>query len=95
VSAHTGLTAAILATGSPEAACEALERARVVAVLDGWAARQDNSGQVTVYSSEDADSGERLHWCCGLHGRASRGYIGATPDAARAAAAAAIESGEL
>ena len=69
---------------------EALERARVVAVLDGWAV----TGRRNVPQVQRALSGPG--WSVLVAG-AERDYFfeGPTPDAARAAAARAIEAGEV
>lgn len=74
----------------------ALERARVVAVLDGW--QRANPGWA-VYVQ-----GDSTQWWCGSEFN-HPGYeplfdarfelFGETPDAARAAAARAIEAGEV
>ncbi len=71
----------------------ALERARVVGVLDAWAKGSKSLG----WECCDCDK----QTCCTLeiteNGGATRTieYYGATPDAARAAAAKAIEAGEV
>ncbi len=79
-----------------QAVTEALERARVVAVLDGWA--QANPG----WAWRCIETGARC--CCeGVFIHNNREPLnderfdcyGPTPDAARAAAARAIEAGEV
>lgn len=72
----------------------ALERARVVAVLDGWADKERG-----WHTSETWDKGDQA-WLVMLHGPHSEigsepSFTGPTPDAARAAAARAIEAGEV
>jgi hypothetical protein len=82
---------------------DAIERARVVGVLDAWRAQSDYRAWGCSLPSVSIDSsGQILGFACHLetigapgepaHGRV---YRGATPDAARAAAAKAIEAGEV
>lgn len=72
---------------------QALERARVVGVLDAWAAvpALDSDRSWATRCVE-----EGLLFACHLVTHDSnRKWFGKTPDAARAAAAKAIESGEV
>lgn len=72
---------------------EALERARVVAVLDGWAGKharafwrvEQGDDCICVGEVDEGARGVRRHFRHAAH----------TPDAARAAAARAIEAGEV
>lgn len=72
---------------------DALERARVVGVLDAWAER--TGVEPAVYRSLNKPG----LWCCDCDGlsdpNARRRFYGNSRDAARAAAAKAIESGEV
>ena len=71
----------------------ALERARVVAVLDGWAAQQSHRRWHLVNYAHGVAVSRwvvNLTWPAGETERS-----GPTPDAARAAAARAIEAGEV
>jgi hypothetical protein len=72
---------------------EALEHARVVGVLDAWAERTGT--EPAVYRSLSQPG----MWCCDCDGLsdpdARTCFYGATRGAARAAAAKAIESGEV
>ena len=66
---------------------QALERARVVAILDAWGL--DNGFEWTC-------QGRTVTLCTYLEGSDEPfRFTGPTPDAARAAAARAIESGEV
>jgi hypothetical protein len=71
----------------------ALERARVVGVLDAWAER--TGVEPAVYRSLSKPG----LWCCDCDGLsdpdARRCFYGDSRDAARAAAAKAIEAGEV
>ncbi len=75
----------------------ALERARVVAVLDGWA-REDK--QQRSWTSGPREGGPIIgrgsadYWCT-LRGVESAYYWGHTEDAARKASADAIEKGDV
>jgi len=74
---------------STAAVSEALERARVVAVLDGWADKPGRSHSTGTYATA---------CICFLEGKQTGDggeFSGPTPDAARAAAARAIENGEV
>ena len=71
-----------------------IERARVVAVLDGWAAKH----KLPTPAPRDFGNGCFEVWLCQSREpghKHSQGYVGETPDAARAAAAKAIEAGEV
>jgi hypothetical protein len=84
----------------PHADCalilDALERDRVVAVLDAWAQRKS-------YETDECYSWQSVPLCgqaedeCLLkvQGAIRWSYLGASPEAARAAAAKAIEAGML
>lgn len=70
--------------GDYELIAQALERARVVGVLDAWAKARPCRGYMV------SDTG------CVLYGTPGEPkYHGSTSDAARAAAAKAIEAGEV
>ncbi len=69
---------------------EQLERARVVAVLDGWADRNRTCPAPCANRVDEFTDGGA--WRVIVTGYPW--FFGATPDAARAAAAKAIESGE-
>lgn len=71
---------------------DALERARVVGVLDAWQSADRLSRESALFHT----SGHS--WCIALvsNSGGTRSYFyGDTPDAARAAAAKAIEAGEV
>lgn len=76
----------------------ALERARVVGVLDAWAAKPGNENY--PFKTQPAEGfGPEDSWCCwsesvDVPGR-KQFFYGPDPDAARAAAAKAIEAGEV
>ena len=81
---------------------EALERARVVGVLDAWA--DEHSGYSFRTDTEPGDCYSEEPWLCHVASadgrKVSAAYKklagrGETPDAARAAAAKAIEAGEV
>lgn len=71
---------------------EAVERARVVGVLDAWAKRV--AGRAHTMRNGDMSEVCDLEF---VNGRTkhNKGFFGPTPDAARAAAAKAIEAGEV
>lgn len=75
---------------------EDLERARVVGVLDAWQAAQPARAPKTVRRRVEVRRGDFGDWecCCETLDRFYK-FGGPTPDAARAAAAKAIESGEV
>lgn len=78
-------------TEPAEALCLALERDRVVGVLDKWA----GSPKGAAHRTWDDGCGT---WVCDLVPSNAMGPVkfrGPTPDAARAAAALAIEAGEV
>ncbi len=86
-----------------EISTDALERARVVAVLDAWAAQQlEICGVghriVTAYGPKRRE-GRTVPWVHVTAETLEGGRVwlgnGPTPDEARAAAAKAIESGEV
>ena len=89
------LTALCVGTRTIPVTCEAarevlekeIERARVVGVLDAWADRIGKSWR--MYTPDRGDA----RWDCRLGGRVLM-YFGHSADAARAAAAKAIESEE-
>lgn len=70
---------------------ECLERARVVGVLDAWA------GQSIQFAWEYMMAMSRGEWMCRLWKGSAivRSFAGHSADAARAAAAKAIEAGEV
>jgi hypothetical protein len=101
---HAALLAALHDSSGPSpevvhAIAEALERARVVAVLDGWgkACQQNESRIVSVSQCKDEVLDAFEDWFCDLQGTADtrRIFRAPTPDAARTAAALAIERGEV
>jgi hypothetical protein len=74
-------------------AFEAPERARVVGVLDAWRKLKPDR-----WWDMDSEGGLSVRSMCVLHGPQPEEdweYFGDTPDAARAAAAKAIEAGEV
>ncbi len=74
-----------------EATLAALERARVVGVLDVWAEKHKSLNWASW-----PDCGPNGYACCLTHlDDSTRDFYGPTPDAARAAAAKAIEAGEV
>jgi len=80
---------------STEDAVAAIERARVVGVLDAWAGNPLKS-RAAWYTATSDDMSE---WRCTLYPEngtlGAKHYFGQNPDAARAAAAKAIEAGEV
>ena len=74
-----------------------VERARVVAVLDGWAATGKADRWETLDRRDVAVKWPAMRWRVLLSYADDQCscYFGPTPDAARAAAAAAIEKGEV
>lgn len=81
--------------GCDSAFAAEIERARVVGVLDAWAERNEEHPFIT----QRGESDEAERWCCWREnyvGETVQCYFyGPTPDAARAAAAKAIEAGEV
>lgn len=75
--------------GDYEAVTGALERARVVGVLDARAAAPKRLPFFTMLFPDDSG------WLCTTREEYGPEFEGATPDAARAAAAKAIEAGEV
>lgn len=69
----------------------ALERARVVAVLDGWAETSPGCG----WRMTDMGSTPTCTLYPTVRTAEARHFTASTPDAARAAAARAIEAGEV
>lgn len=68
-----------------------VERDRVASVLDGWADKPNRARSWEVLKRDDG-------WDCMLHsgtGKTLFAGVQSTPDAARAAAARAIEAGEV
>lgn len=86
-----GIRASDLTMSTPEATAlaEALERARVVAVLDGWAEKHGARYQLLSLGAIGCRVSLVKRGATPLH------LDGPTPDAARAAAARAIEAGEV
>lgn len=81
-----------IADGSPLA--QALERARVVGVLDAWTAAVPGMRECRV--SKTLGEVSRSHTCQLFeHARGSKYFYGHNPDAARAAAAKAISEGKV
>lgn len=81
---------------------DALERARVVAVLDGWAAdrERDEGPESASHTTERPTNPNNGEWVTilfsGYEGdEDTHRFRGPTPDAARAAAAKAIEAHEV
>lgn len=70
--------------------CAALERARVVAVLDGWAEKRGTLTPAPRKRPKRLGGGYIV-----FTGKACRGFMGESRDAARAAAARAVEAGEV
>lgn len=87
-----GIRASDLTMSTPEATAlaEALERARVVAVLDGWAEKRGTLTPAPRKRPKRLGGGYIV-----FTGKACRGFMGESRDAARAAAARAIEAGEV
>jgi hypothetical protein len=70
-----------------------IERARVVGVLDAWSDRNPSKEPFSTWRI--GATGERKYCCASQFNRSGeRSYFGPTADAARAAAAKAIEAGE-
>lgn len=78
---------------SPAELAEALERARVVGVLDAWAAGPAPDSDRS-WATRCVEEG-RLFACHLVTHDSNRKWCGKTADAARAAAAKAIEAGEV
>lgn len=74
----------------------AIERARVLGVLDGWAGTDMGLQHVTRHNDRP-DRSDPMQWMCELTYLDDQcaNYYGSTPDEARAKAAAAIERGEV
>jgi len=72
----------------------ALERARVVAVLDAWAEKSPTDRHWATYPG-DAVEDEPFCSLGSMFRNKVRNFTGPTPDAARSAAAKAIEAGEV
>ncbi len=72
-----------------------LERARVVAVLDGWAERRGFTGSIVLDCDNEGATASRFRVAFHERRLQTRHFYGPTADAARAAAAKAIQAGEV
>lgn len=79
-----------LPAGAIELLRASVERARVVAVLDGWAEKRGTLTPAPRKRPKRLGGGYIV-----FTGKACRGFMGESRDAARAAAARAIEAGEV
>lgn len=90
--AFAGVSASVLSTELCIEICEALERALVVAVLDGWEDADPHTRRIETWCSHVAPVyGLSLV----ITGVSRKEFSGSSRDEARAAAARAIEAGEV